>query len=117
MSTVPSLDNVGTGRERLALLRENPPSWLGLWWYCFCNELVHLLKFPVKDTGVRYPGFLFITFSLCWLGSLSRYSDLLQAGRSGDRIPVGARFYAPVQTGPGVHLASCTMGMGFFPQG
>jgi hypothetical protein len=26
-----------------------------------------------------------------------------------DRIPVGARFSAPVQTGPGVRPASCTM--------
>jgi len=25
---------------------------------------------------------------------------------------VGARFSAPVQTGPGAHLASCTMGTG-----
>ena len=27
----------------------------------------------------------------------------------------GARFSAPVQTGPGVHPASCTMGTGSFP--
>jgi len=27
----------------------------------------------------------------------------------------GARFSAPVQTGPGAHPASCTMGTGFFP--
>jgi hypothetical protein len=31
---------------------------------------------------------------------------------SGDRIPVGTRFSAPVQTGPGAHLASCTVGTG-----
>jgi hypothetical protein len=28
---------------------------------------------------------------------------------------LGARFSAPVQTGPGAHLASCTMGTGSFP--
>jgi len=28
---------------------------------------------------------------------------------------VGARFSTPVQTGPGAHLASCTMGTGSFP--
>ena len=31
------------------------------------------------------------------------------------RIPAGARFSAPVQTGPWVHPASCTMGNGYFP--
>jgi hypothetical protein len=37
------------------------------------------------------------------------------AGRSGDRIPVVARFSALVQTGPGTHPASRTMGTGSFP--
>jgi hypothetical protein len=39
----------------------------------------------------------------------------LRAGRSGDRIPVEAKFSAPVQTGPGAQLASCTLGTGSFP--
>jgi len=33
-----------------------------------------------------------------------------------DRIPVGTRFSASVQTGPGAHPASCTMGTGSFPR-
>jgi len=44
-------------------------------------------------------------------------SDWLRAGRFGDRIPVGARFYATVQIGPGAHPASCKMGTGSFPGG
>jgi hypothetical protein len=32
-----------------------------------------------------------------------------------DRIPVRARFFAHVQTGPGAHPASCTMGTGSLP--
>jgi len=64
--------------------------------------------------------FSFLTWIICnlfdlvlrksWAVQLSRYRDWLQRGRSGDRIPVGARFSAPVQTGPGAHPASCKLG-------
>jgi hypothetical protein len=39
----------------------------------------------------------------------------LRTGRSGDQIPVWARFSAPVQTGPEAHPASYTMGTGSLP--
>jgi len=41
-----------------------------------------------------------------WAGYRSRNSDWL--------IPVGTRFSAPIQTGPGAHQASCTMDTGSF---
>jgi hypothetical protein len=44
-----------------------------------------------------------------------RDSDSLRVERSGDRIPVVTRFFAPIQTGPEAHPASCTMGIGPFP--
>jgi len=55
-----------------------------------------------------------LPFPQCEPGYLSQYGESLQAGRSGDRIPLGARFSAPVQTGPAIHPASHTMGTGSF---
>jgi hypothetical protein len=50
-----------------------------------------------------------------WAAIAQSVSDWLRAGRFGDRIPVGARFFSHVQTGPGAHPVSCIMGTGSFP--
>ena len=51
-----------------------------------------------------------------WARQLSQYSDWLWAGRSGIEFRWG-RDFPPVQTSPGAHPASCTMGTGSFPGG
>jgi len=60
-----------------------------------------------------------VRYVLCVCSSRSTQvgwaGDSLRAGRSGDRIPVGVRFSAPVQTGPGVYLAFYIMGTRSFP--
>jgi len=50
-----------------------------------------------------------------WAGSSVGIATEVRAGRSGERIPVGTRFSARVQTGPGARPASCTMGTGSLP--
>jgi len=49
-----------------------------------------------------------------WSEQLSRHNESLQTGLAGDRIPVGARFSAPVQIGPGAHPASYEISTGSF---
>ena len=74
----------------------------------------HLVE--CKSIAVSCATLIFLhTLPTLWAGKRSRYSDCLRAGLSGDRIPVGARFSAPVQTGPEAHPPSCTMGTGSFP--
>jgi hypothetical protein len=58
---------------------------------------------------------LSLIYSYVEPGYRSRYSDSLRVGRSGNQIPVGARFSAPIQTGCEAHPASCTMETGSFP--
>ena len=56
-----------------------------------------------------------LRLSLWGRNSAVDVTNTLWAGRSGDRIPVGARFSVLVQTVAAAHPASCTVGTGSFP--
>ena len=94
-----------------------------------CSENIYTKLLIIPGKGVRIwilceyrwhigeikHGIYLTALDLAWAGYRSRYSYWLRAGRSGDRIPLEARFSAPVQTVPGAHPVSCTMGTGSFP--
>jgi hypothetical protein len=56
-------------------------------------------------------------FLLRWTSHGAGIADSLRAGRAGDRIPVKARFSAPVQTGLGAHWIPYSTGTGSFSGG
>ena len=57
-----------------------------------------------------------VSVTFLWTGQRSRYSDWLRVETVRVSNPGGgARFSAPVQTGPGSHPISCTIGTGSFP--
>ena len=85
---------------------------------------LHNLRPPCNSSNTTQPIqpgdilFFFVTPSRHeWARWLSRYSDWLRAGRSGDRILVVARFSASVQTGPGGPSSLLHNGYRVFPRG
>ena len=74
----------------------------------------HCASIAARKNTARVSKSLVHIFPLLYLlvgrDSISRYRDSLCAGPSRDRNPVGARFSAPVQTGPGAHPTCYTMG-------
>jgi len=134
LNRMPSRSGVPTSRHRLSYCRHlhaashNTPTsgtkhmkitkilcFLLLCLHFHCTEHCHCDSEAVQHVDVYVESWSQHAVTLlCWSqGAI----DCLPAGRSGDRIPLEARFSAPVQTGPGDHPASCTMGTGSFPRG
>ena len=75
---------------------------------CFTNDS------NLRLTGKSYSEQGRILCMYCYIVYFVGYCITNSGWQSGDRIPVG-RDFPPVQTGPGAHPPSCTMGTGFFP--
>ena len=78
------------------------------YYYCHHHHLHH------HHHNYHHQCAAYLKLHVCRCSSFAIATEL-RAGRSGDRIPVGTRFSAPVQTGPGAHPTSCKMGTRSFP--
>jgi hypothetical protein len=83
------------------------------------THLIHVsymsCPFQLTIPIISYEEYYYYYYYYYGPGSSVGIATELRAGRSGDRMPVEARFSAPVQTGPGFHSASCKMGTGSLP--
>jgi len=81
-------------------------------------SVIHLTVSQVDLNDCDYPRYAFITKSLIrYRGGDSSVGIATRHGLDDPGIESrwGARFYAPLQTGPGAQLASYTMGTGLSP--
>jgi hypothetical protein len=74
-----------------------------------------IMKYPVYITNLHFKNICILEKERCGSEWRSQYSDLTHDRRSGAVIPVGARFSALVQTGPGINPATYNWVTGPFP--
>jgi len=106
------------------MLTQNFPNEKVTMWQCLRNQellsLSNLLSWIKRFIHVQKEPIIwfqpkpdkFSTHSHNGPGKQSRYSNSLRARRSWVQNPVGLRFSAHIQTSPGAHPASYTMGTG-----
>jgi hypothetical protein len=75
---------------------------------------IYITQYILSFLRVIFKGILNDSW-LCGPGSVVGITTGYRLDGSGIESCWGARFSAPVQTGPGAHPASCTMGTRFFP--
>jgi hypothetical protein len=78
--------------------------------HCIAPLIIKFLLIPLFADLIESNVSFIDPCSCCSFNMCTAYTDWTR-----DRIPVGARFFAHIQTGPGAHPASCTMGTGSFP--
>jgi len=97
-----------------------------IFFFCFCamdctvwlwRRLMNLTQNIISSVNWRFQAFKKFRWvpSQCGAGIAQSVYRLATGWKVRVRIPVGARFSAPVQSGPGVRPASYTMGTGSFP--
>ena len=75
------------------------------------------LHFPIYLHSADRDNLTFIIIIIVIITIIIIISGSLWTGRSGDRIPVGAMYSKPVQTGSGAHPTTCKIGTGSFCRG
>ena len=100
---------------------QNLPSWATLEMDKPASEMIYFLVKPRDFCGCSWRVYWCMVYIHIYKNCIYIYIYIYMCVCvcvcvwCGDRIPVEAKFSAPVQTVPGAHPASCTMGTGSFP--
>jgi len=102
--------------DRLGLSGKSVATSTKLTCLCPLSDQVQYSVMASRTSNQAWSGSLDAgTYCKCGPGSVVGIATGYGLDGPGIEFRRGARFSAPVQTGPGAHLASCTMSTGSFP--